>query len=120
VACTQERRLFLELNQETEGAAGVQERPIHFVNIREAAGWSAEGAAGHAQDRRADGSGPVARAGPGAHRGLPQPRALPGHRRADAAERAALLLGDKLDVSLLLAGPARWHRPTRWPCTAAA
>jgi hypothetical protein len=92
VACTQESRLFLELNEETEGAAGVQERPIHFVNIRETAGWSAEGAAGHAQDRRAAGSGAIARAGPGGHRQLPQRRALPGHRPADAAERAAALL----------------------------
>jgi hypothetical protein len=37
VACTQERRLFLELNAATEGAASVEERPIHFVNIRETA-----------------------------------------------------------------------------------
>lgn len=44
VACTQESRLFLELNQETEGAASVQERPIRFVNIRETAGWSQQGA----------------------------------------------------------------------------
>ena len=34
VACTQESRLFLELNTQTEGAPGVQERPIRFVNIR--------------------------------------------------------------------------------------
>ncbi len=40
VACTQERRLFLELNEQTVGAPSVQERPIHFVNIRELAGWS--------------------------------------------------------------------------------
>ncbi|HYD45869.1 MAG TPA: hypothetical protein VEA79_11460, partial [Phenylobacterium sp.] len=43
VACTQEQRLFLELNDATEGAPGPQERPIRFVNIRESAGWSAEG-----------------------------------------------------------------------------
>ncbi len=42
MACTQETRLFLELNQNTEGAASIEERPIHFVNIREMAGWSAE------------------------------------------------------------------------------
>ena len=35
VACTQESRLFLELNAQTEGAARVEERPIRFVNIRE-------------------------------------------------------------------------------------
>ena len=40
VACTQESRLFLELNAETEGAPGIDERPIRFVNIRETGGWS--------------------------------------------------------------------------------
>ena len=30
VACTQERALFLELNEQTEGAPGVVERPIRF------------------------------------------------------------------------------------------
>ena len=40
VACTQEQRLFLELNDQTEGAARVSERPIRFVNIRETGGWS--------------------------------------------------------------------------------
>ena len=40
VACTQEGRLFLELNGETEGAPGLAERPIRFVNIRETGGWS--------------------------------------------------------------------------------
>ena len=43
VACTQEQRLFLELNERTEGAASVAERPIHFVNIRETGGWSRDG-----------------------------------------------------------------------------
>src|SRR5664279_4648556 len=33
VACTQESRLFLELNEATEGAASAAERPITFVNI---------------------------------------------------------------------------------------
>ena len=40
VACTQEARLFLELNEQTEGAAPITERPIRFVNIRETGGWS--------------------------------------------------------------------------------
>ncbi|MEO6407609.1 MAG: 4Fe-4S dicluster domain-containing protein [Burkholderiaceae bacterium] len=40
VACTQESRLFLELNAQTEGAPGLAERPIRFVNIRETAGWA--------------------------------------------------------------------------------
>jgi len=44
VACTQEQRLFLELNDHTEGAAGIAERPIRFVNIRETGGWSKDAA----------------------------------------------------------------------------
>ena len=36
VACTQEKRLFGELGQQTEGAIS----PIRFVNIRETGGWS--------------------------------------------------------------------------------
>jgi hypothetical protein len=40
VACTQEHRLFLELNEQTEGAAPLDVRPIRFVNIRETGGWS--------------------------------------------------------------------------------
>jgi ferredoxin len=105
VACTQERRLFLELNQETEGAAGVQERPIHFVNIREAAGWSAEGAQATPK---------IAALIAAAQLPAPDPVPTVAYRSQgrclvigapEAAERAALLLGDTLDVSLLLAGP---------------
>ncbi len=44
VACTQEQRLFVELNDETEGARPVAEQPIRFVNLRETAGWAREGA----------------------------------------------------------------------------
>src|SRR6188768_1500798 len=36
VACTQEKRLFSELAQQTEGAVST----IRFVNIRETGGWS--------------------------------------------------------------------------------
>src|SRR5262245_23569511 len=40
VACTQERRLFGEPAQETEGAIA----PLRFVNIRETGGWSRDAA----------------------------------------------------------------------------
>ena len=40
IACTQESRLFAELNAETEGAPTQDERPIRFVNLRETGGWS--------------------------------------------------------------------------------
>jgi ferredoxin len=45
VCCTQEQALFLALNEQTEGAASVQERPIRFVNLRETGGWSRDAAA---------------------------------------------------------------------------
>ncbi len=105
VACTQERRLFLELNEQTEGAAGVEERPIRFVNIRETGGWSRD--AGQAAPKIA---ALIAAAQ------LPAPDPLPtvtyrsGGRclvigGADAATRAAGMLVDRLDVALLIDRP---------------
>ena len=102
VACTQESRLFVELNAETEGAPPVTERPIRFVNIRETGGWSKD--AGAAMPKIA---ALIAAAQ------LPDPDPVPtvsyrsGGRvlaigSADAAGRAAAMLADRLDVSLLL------------------
>jgi ferredoxin len=106
VACTQESRLFLELNDETEGAARVTERPIHFVNLRETGGWGADG--GNAMAKMA---ALIAAAQ------LPAPEPVPTvtYRSqgrclvigpAGAAEDAAALLEDKLDVSVLVSGGA--------------
>lgn len=106
VACTQEQRLFLELNEQTEGARPVAERPIRFVNLRESGGWSA-----------------AARAQPAALvpklaaliKAAQRPQADPvtsvsyrsGGRclvigSAANAQAAAALLADRLDVSLLV------------------
>jgi len=104
VACTQESRLFLELNQETEGAASVLERPIHFVNIREMAGWSQEG-------RQA--TPKIAALLAAAQLPAAEPVPTVSYRSAgrclvvgdaEAAERAAGMLADKLDVSVLVTG----------------
>lgn len=105
VACTQERRLFLELNAQTEGAASPEVRPIRFVNIRETGGWS----------RDARGATPKIAALIAAAQGpAPQPVANVSYRSAgrclivgaaDAAEAAAAMLSDKLDVNVLLEGP---------------
>ncbi len=104
VACTQESALFLALNDETEGAAPVQERPIHFVNIRETGGWS--------RDAR-DATPKLAALIAAAQLPPAEPVATVGYRsngrclvigRADAAERAAAMLEDKLDVSVLSTG----------------
>jgi ferredoxin len=102
VACTQEKRLFLELNAQTEGALPAEEQPIRFVNLRESGGWS--------KDARA--AMPKLAALIAAAQ-LPDPEPVPtvSYRSAgrllvigtgEAAERAAAMLADKLDVSLLL------------------
>ncbi|UZD55956.1 4Fe-4S binding protein [Caldimonas aquatica] len=104
VACTQESRLFLELNDATEGAAPVTERPIRFVNIRETGGWSKDAAAATPK---------IAALLAAAQ--LPDPEPVPtvSYRSvgrclvigpAEAAEGAADLLADKLDVTLLVEG----------------
>ena len=108
VACAQESRLFLELNEQTEGAASVQERPIHFVNIRETGGWSRPaGQALTAQAFTPKLAALIAAAQ------LPAAEPVPtvsyrsgGHclvlGDAQGAERAAEMLADRLDVSVLL------------------
>jgi ferredoxin len=118
VACTQESRLFLELNEQTEGAASITERPIHFVNIRETGGWSRD-------HRSAPGLGSAAATAAAAATLTPKLAALIAAAQlpaiepvatvtyksagrclvlgsAEAAERAATLLADKLDVSVLV------------------
>jgi ferredoxin len=102
VACTQESRLFLELNGQTEGAPGVSERPIRFVDIRETGGWSKDAAQ----------AAPKIAALIAAAQ-LPDPDPVPtvGYRSqgrclvigdAEAAERAAAMLADRLEPTLLV------------------
>lgn len=104
IACTQEQRLFLELNERTEGAAGLDERPIRFVNIRETGGWSKDGA---------DAMPKIAALIAVAQLPDPEPVATVDYHSAgrvlvigapEPAARAAQLLGDGLDVSLLIDG----------------
>lgn len=103
VACTQEQKLFADLAQQTEGAVA----PIRFVNIREQAGWGAEGAQ----------ATPKMAALLAAAR-LPEPEPVPtvtykSEGRLlilgplDAAERAADLLSDTLEVTLWSEGPGQ-------------
>ena len=104
VACTQESRLFLELNEQTEGAAKLEERPIRFVNIRETGGWSKDAKAATPK---------LAALIAAAQLPPPDPVATVTYRSAgrvlviggaEAAERAAAMLGNGLDVSLLIDG----------------
>jgi ferredoxin len=104
VACTQESRLFLELNEQTVGAASLAERPIRFVNIRETGGWSKDAARATPK---------IAALIAAAQLPEPEPVASVGYRSAgrclvigdaSAAERAAAMLGGGLHVSLLVTG----------------
>ncbi len=107
VACTQESRLFLALNEQTAGAPSVAERPIRFVNIRETGGWSKDAAkatpkiAALIAAAQLPEPEPVATAG---YNSAGRCLVLGGTRGAQAAARAAAMLGTGLQVSLLLEG----------------
>ncbi|HEV7576626.1 MAG TPA: 4Fe-4S dicluster domain-containing protein, partial [Caldimonas sp.] len=102
VACTQESRLFLELAAATEGARPASERPIRFVNIRETGGWSKEAATALPKMAALIAAAQLAPPAPVAS----VPYASAGRvlviGSAERAQRAAALLADRLDVSLLL------------------
>ena len=102
VACTQEKRLFTELAGQADTSVSV----VRFVNIRETGGWS----------RDASAATPKLAALLAAAR-LPDPEPVPtvSYKSTgrllvvgpvEAAERAALLLGDTLDVTIFSTGSA--------------
>ena len=103
VACTQETRLFGELAQQTEKAVSV----IKFVNIRETGGWSKDAAQASAK---------IAALLALAHLPAAEPVPTVTYKSAgrlliigemDAAERAAELVSDVLDVTLFSLGTGR-------------
>ena len=113
VACTQEKRLFTELAQQTEGAVST----IRFVNIRETGGWS----------RDASQAMPKLAALLAAAR-LPEAEPVPTVTYKSSgrllvigelahAERAAAMLSDVLDVTLFAQGGAG-AQERRWPVLA--
>ncbi|MEY4748403.1 MAG: hypothetical protein RIQ60_617 [Pseudomonadota bacterium] len=109
VGCTQESRLFLELNAGTVGAARVEERPIRFVNLRESAGWSRDAASATPKMAALIAAAQLPAAPPVAtvsYRSGGRCLVIAAPGEAAAAERAAALLEDKLDVELLVAGGA--------------
>jgi len=102
VACTQERRLFGEIAQNTEGAVAT----VKFVNIRETGGWSRD--ASQAMPK-------IAALLAAAH--LPEPEPVPtvSYKSAgrllvigslEEAERAAALVADVLEVTVFTQGGA--------------
>ncbi len=106
VACTQEKRLFTELAGQSAGAerAAPDCAPVRFVNIREMAGWSKDAAQ----------AGPkIAALLAVTHLPEPDPVATVTYKSAGrlliigelgAAEHAAELLGDELDITLFTLG----------------
>ncbi|MEO7707680.1 MAG: 4Fe-4S binding protein, partial [Caldimonas sp.] len=105
VACTQESRLFLALNDETKGAPGPEERPIRFVNIRETGGWSKDAAAATPKLAALIAAAQLPAADPVpvvTYRSTGRVLVI---GTADAGMRAARLLADRLEVSLLLQRP---------------
>ena len=100
VACTQEKRLFAEVGQQTEGATSV----IKFVNIRETGGWSKDAAS----------AGPkIAALLAAAHLPDAEPVATVTYKSTgrllivgplDQAEQVAALVADALDVTIFAQG----------------
>lgn len=116
VACTQEKRLFTELAEQTEGAVS----PIRFVNLRETGGWAKE--AEHAMPKMA--------ALLAAAR-LPEPEPVPTVTykstgrvlilgALDAAERAAGFLADAMQITIWAenAGTSGGLQERRFPVVA--
>jgi ferredoxin len=102
VACTQEKRLFAEVAQNTEGATS----PIRFVNIRETGGWSRD--ASQAMPK-------IAALLAAVHLPEPEPVTTVTYKSAgrllvigamEEAERVAALVSDALDVTIFTQGGA--------------
>ncbi|MCZ4312469.1 4Fe-4S binding protein [Comamonadaceae bacterium G21597-S1] len=118
VACTQEKRLFLELAQQVEPPVA----PIRFVNIRETGGWSKD----------ASKAGPkIAALLALAHLPDPEPVTTAAYKSAGrmliigplgAAEQAASLMGEDIDVTVfsLGVGEADVSQERRYPVLAGA
>ncbi|HMA08992.1 MAG TPA: 4Fe-4S dicluster domain-containing protein, partial [Ramlibacter sp.] len=96
VACTQEKRLFAEIGSNTEAAVA----PVKFVNIRETGGWGRDAARAMPK---------LAALLAAAHLPDPDPVATVSYTSSgrlliigplEAAEAAAGLVGDVLDVTL--------------------
>jgi ferredoxin len=116
VACTQEQRLFSELAAEAHDGRGAAV-PIRFVNIRETGGWSRDAAQATPK---------IAALLAAARLEDPEPVPTVSYESRgrvliigalDAAERAAALLADTLEVTVFARGPgeAGGTQTRRWP-----
>jgi ferredoxin len=100
VACTQEKRLFAEVAQQTEGVSSV----IKFVNIRETGGWSRDASSAMPK---------IAALLAAAHLPDAEPVATVTYKSTgrllivgamDQAEQVAALVADTLDVTIFAQG----------------
>ena len=107
VACTQEKRLFAEVGQQTPGATSV----IRFVNIRETGGWSRDALAA---------SPKIAALLAAAHLPDAEPVATVTYKSTgrllivgplDQAEQVAALVADTLDVTIFAQGVSSPTQP---------
>ena len=107
VACTQEKRLFAEVGEQTPGATSV----IRFVNIRETGGWSQDALAA---------SPKIAALLAAAHLPEAEPVATVTYKSSgrllivgplDQAEQVAALVADTLDVTIFAQGIASPAQP---------
>jgi ferredoxin len=107
VACTYQQSVFAE-------AAGDRSAPIAFVNIRETAGWSTEGAqAGPKMAALLAASSVQAPDYPLVT--LASDGVILIYGRDEAAVEAGLLLSDHLDVTVMLRGPGEIIPPAATP-----
>ncbi len=107
VACTQEKRLFAEVGEQTAGATSV----IKFVNIRETSGWSKDAAGAMPK---------IAALLAAAHLPDAEPVATVTYKSTgrllivgalDQAEQVAALLADTLDVTIFAQGVSAQPQP---------
>ena len=101
VGCTQERRLFGELAQQTPGATS----PIRFVNIRETGGWSRDAKAAMPKIAALLAAAGLPEPDPVATVGYASRGRLLVIGALDEAERAAALVADTLEVTVFSQGP---------------
>lgn len=100
VACTQERRLFGELGQQTEGAVS----PIRFVNIRETGGWSRDARSAMPKLAALLAAAKLPEAEPVATVTYKSAGRLLLVGPMEQAERFAAVLGDALDITIFSRG----------------
>ncbi|MDM0000330.1 4Fe-4S binding protein [Variovorax sp. J22P240] len=116
VACTQEKRLFGELAGQTPEATS----PIRFVNIRETGGWSRDAKSAMPKIAALLAAASLPDPDPVATVSYASQGRLLIIGALDAAEKAAVLVADTLDVTIFSQGPGELGgaQERRWPVAA--